>query len=257
MWAPMRIEKAYIMNGVYCALSAKPDGNFEKMEQELGRGGYGRVVCISHRQAEKRISTSESNYFAIEACLLKHLNRIPDPNVLRVTPTWRQTPPHWDGEGMFFAPQYCRNKPICPETAANLIGQAAMGLLHLKGMSVLHAAEALEHAHHVGESSARSSRRLWRLCGSVARRTSFLYATTLWCGRRRFSWCAKLQDGVWGLGVTHWELLLGECPFSEVTEWGMLVSLFRARGTPSEASWRGVSSLPKYRRAFLAFLPSR
>ena len=61
---------------------------------------------------------------------------------------------------------------------------------------------------------------------------------------------------IWSLGALFFETLTGHVMFDAEHEVGLLMSVFKALGTPDEESWPGVSALPDYQPAFPRFTPT-
>jgi serine/threonine protein kinase len=60
---------------------------------------------------------------------------------------------------------------------------------------------------------------------------------------------------VWAAGCIFFELLTGRIMFQSTCEIGLLFKIFQLLGTPSSATWDGVTGLPNYSSKFPKFVP--
>ena len=74
-------------------------------------------------------------------------------------------------------------------------------------------------------------------------------APELLLGKREYSY----EVDIWSVGVIMLTLLLHNNPLQEDTEEKQLESIFRLLGTPTEAEWPGVTSLPYWRPEYPTF----
>ena len=240
------------------------ENNYEYVKN-LGKGAYGRVDAAKHKKtgkvfAKKTMEFMQLAEFGIpsnalrEVSLLKELDH---PNVVKVEEVIYTVPKlHLFMEYMETdLKKYIEEqKPISNSKIQYLMKQILWGVVGMHSSSVIHRDIKpenifLDHDESLKIGDFGISRTL-----SVSSKpmspevvTIFYRAPELALGVEGYS----IPIDVWSVGWVFAELFLGSPLFIVDSEIDLLTKIFKAKGTPTEETWPGISSLissvmPKY-----------